>query len=135
MYDDYDDYLDELDDELDSYEDEIDGYDDELSRLEDEESFLDAMYGIQTDKDDKTEYEIRKAYLRGEKDHIRFMRDMAKSDRDNVRYEREIARHERELQPERTNMAYEYHPAQEPSFIKRAITTAAIYHFFRKLFG
>ena len=53
MYDDYDDYLDELDDELDSYEDEIDGYDDELSRLEDEESFLDAMYGIQTDKDDK----------------------------------------------------------------------------------
>ena len=90
MYDDYDDYLDELDDELDSYQDEIDDYDDELSRLEDEESFLDVMYGMQTDEDDKTYYDIRKAHLRGE---------------------------------------------QEPSFIKRAITTAAIYHFFRKLFG
>lgn len=90
MHDDYDDYLDELDDELDSYEDEIDDYDDELSRQEDEESFLDDMYGMQTDEDDKTEYETRKAYQR---------------------------------------------PAQQPSLIKRGITTAAIYHFFRKLFG
>ena len=80
-------------------------------------------------EDARRDYETEKEFLDGEREHLKFMREMAVSDRDSVRHAKEMARVVRN-----TYVPHQYVAPQKSSFIKNTITVAAIFHFLKKLF-
>ncbi len=72
--------------------------------------------------------------LKWEREQLLFDKERAESDRDNLQFERDLA----EIENKNTfpEVGYKKSPVarRKPSFMQRAFTAAAVYHFFKKLF-
>ena len=157
MYDDYDDYLiDDINDQIDELQSEIedadDMYRDEVSGIDeywDRENQYIMDSDVYTDEEKqsiidqhelerytrkeaaKSRHESDLYYLDSEREQLendleqaRLDREMEQTMRENERLSRQLAVNDRTYYP----------PQKKPSFISRALTAAAIYHFLKKLF-
>ena len=155
----YDDEIDGYDDELRDLEDDEfmldDSYESEIREIDeywDRENEYIKSSGIYTDEEvqqilanheeirnskkeeARANYEIDKELLSVDREQLQLDREMAESNRDAVKLERDIAQTERESSRVANYSAYTNPAPEKPSFVKRAFTAAAIYHFLKKLF-
>lgn len=156
MYDDeiagYDDELRDLEDDEfmldDSYESEIREIDEYWDREneyikssgiyteEEVQQILENHEQIRNSKKEeiRANYEIDKELLRVDREQLQCDREMAESNRDAVKLEKDIAHTDRVTSRIANYNAYTNPAPQKTSFVKRAFTAAAIYHFLKKLF-
>ena len=144
---DYDDYLDDFDD-FGEYEAFLNDYENQLMEFELQEEDARDIYVNESRREQKeqalADYEMEKSFIQDDREHLEFEREMAEDDREwrmeekkmeleTERMELEAERREME-DARRASMNRSYHQPQKPSFIKNLITSAAIYHFLKKIF-
>lgn len=90
------------------------------------------------------DYEMEKSFIQDDREMLEIDRELAEDEREwrmeekqieleTERMELEAERREME-EARRASMNRSYHQPQKPSFFKNLITSAAIYHFLRKIF-